>query len=440
MTATLRAWLRSALAAAALLAFGACEREATLTGERLDLREGPGAAAAPQAAARAFAAPPAVNHAAWTHTNGTPRHVIAHPALAPVPVLAWSAPFGAGDSRGNRITATPVAAEGRIFVLDARAGVAALDARSGALLWRRDLTPASDAPDEGSGGGLALSGGTLYVTSGFGTLTALDVAEGATRWTQRLGAAATGAPTVEGGLVYAVSRDGLGWAVDAGTGRVRWQVDGLGDESGVTGPAGPAVAGDLVFFPFGAGDLIAAGRVEGERLWSARVTGGRLGAAYGGITDITGAVVTDLDRVYAGNATGRIVALGADTGAREWTAREGAVGPVWPAAGSVFAVTDAGTAVRLDAGSGATLWTARLPYYTESRPRRRQAIVAHHGPVLAGGRLWIAGSDGGLRALDPATGALVAQLAVPSGAASAPIVVGGVMYVAGQDGRLNAYR
>ena len=425
----------------AALALGACEREPTLSGERLDLRDGrPLAAADLPAGARAFSPPPAVNHSAWTHTNGTPRHAIQHPALSPVPVPVWSTPFGAGDSRGNRITASPVAAGGLIYMLDARAGVAALDARTGAPLWRRDLTPPADAPSDGSGGGLALGGGRLFVTSGFGTLTALDASTGATAWTQRLGGAATGAPTVEGGTVYAVSRDGQGWAVDAGTGRVRWRVDGATDASGVTGPAGPATTDALVLFPFGAGDLGAAAKDECAVRWTALVAGGRLGAAYGGITDITGAVVTDGPRVYAGNASGRIVALDGEDGTRLWTARDGAVGPVWPASGSVFAVTDAGTAVRLDAATGRPIWTVRLPYFADPRPRRRQAIVAHYGPVLAGGRLWIAGSDGALRGLDPATGALVARIPVPAGAASAPVVVDGVLYVAGQDGRLHAYR
>ena len=37
-------------------------------------------------------------------------------------------------------------------------------------------------------------------------------------------------------------------------------------------------------------------------------------------------------------------------------------------------------------------------------------------------------------------GALVAQAAIPGGAASAPVVSGGTLYVTGRDGRLHAYR
>ena len=44
--------------------------------------------------------------------------------------------------------------------------------------------------------------------------------------------------------------------------------------------------------------------------------------------------------------------------------------------------------------------------------------VAYYGPVLAGGRLWVAGADGLLRAFDPANGAALAELPLPGGAAA----------------------
>ena len=434
---------RGAASVASLLVAAACGNdEVVLPGERLSIEEAaPGFALAPLSVPNtAFAAPAPLANGAWTHTNGTPSHSIRHPALSPNPVPVWSASAGAGDSRGNRITASPVSAAGVVFTLDSRAGVAAVDARTGGVIWRTDVSTPSDPSSDASGGGLALAAGTLYVTSGFGTLTALEAGTGRTRWTQDLDAAATGAPTVDGDLVYAVSRDGLGWAVETGNGRVRWQVDGIGDAAGVTGPAGPAVSGRAVFFPFGAGDIVAALREGGTRLWSAAVTGARDGRAYFELDDITGAVVADGDRLYAGNATGRIVALDAATGQRIWTAREGAVGPVWPSGGSVFAVTDAGAAIRMDAATGAVMWSSPLPTFTAQRERRRKGVVAHYGPVLAGGRLWIASSDGVLRGLDPSTGTLASQVTLPAGAASAPIVVNRVMYLMDERGNLNALR
>ena len=427
------------LGAVSLLA--ACgEREVILPGERLDLRAEPGEAAFVPEGSRPIALGPARALAEWTHTNGTPEHRLPHLALGPLRGAAWSAPIGAGDDRRHRITASPVVAGGRVFTLDALAGVMAHDL-SGRPLWRADLTPPAERPTDASGGGLAYDGGSLYVTTAFGTLSALDAATGAVRWTQRLGAAATGTPTVRDGLVYAVGRDATAWAVEAGSGRVAWQVAGLPDTAGFVGPAGPAVSGRLAVFPFGSGQVLAVFRQGGAPAWRASVTGDRAGRALAAFGDITGdPVFADDDRIYVGNATGRTVALDAATGTRLWTAQDGALSPVWPAGDSVFLVSDDSRLVRLDAATGREIWSEPLPGFTRQRPRRRKAVFAHHGPVLAGGRLVVASTDGLLRSFDPVDGDLVGAVAIPGGASTAPVVAGGVLYVVSTEGRLLAYR
>jgi outer membrane protein assembly factor BamB len=85
-------------------------------------------------------------------------------------------------------------------------------------------------------------------------------------------------------------------------------------------------------------------------------------------------------------------------------------GPVTVAGGSVFLVSDQNDLVRLDAATGATLWEVDLPLFVDPRPRRREGIFAHYGPLLAGGRLIVASSDAQLRFFDPASGALTGSL------------------------------
>ena len=434
----MRARLAAALAALMLLA--ACgERELILPGERLDLRAEPGLAPATPEGARPISLAAPRDHAAWTHVNGTPEHRIVHPALPSLRGLVWSAEIGVGDTRRHRITATPVVAGGRVFTLDALAGVMAHDL-AGRPLWAANLTPPVDRPTDASGGGLAHDGGTLYVTTAFGQLAALDAATGRVRWIQRLGAAATGMPTVRDGLVYAVSRDGTGWAVETGTGRIAWQVAGLPDSAGFVGPAGPAVSERLAVFPFGSGELLAVFREGGAPAWRASLRGDRVGRALAAFSDITGDPVFADGRLYVGNATGRAAAFDPLTGERLWTAREGALSPVWPAGDSVFLVSDASRLVRLDAATGSVIWAEELPGFVRQRPRRRKAVYTHHGPVLAGGRLWVASSDGLLRAFDPVDGDLVGAVAVPGGATTAPVVVGRTLYLVTSAGQLLAYR
>ncbi|MGR3540707.1 MAG: outer membrane protein assembly factor BamB family protein [Hasllibacter sp.] len=430
---------RAALLLAALTLSACAERDVILTGQREPIRP-QDAPAATQLGPRAFAAPAQTARADCPMIGCGPEHDAGHAALRPAPQLVWRTAFGAANDRRRVITAAPVIAGGRVFVQDALTGVSALST-SGALLWRTELTPPADAPGQASGGGLAIEGGTLFATTGYGELHALDTATGGRRWTQDLRAAATGAPTPRGGIVYVAARDAVGWAVDAATGRVEWRLSGLADASGRTHAPAPMVSSDLVVFPHLSEQLVGAFRLGGTQRWTAQLAGARIGSAGAVLTDIAGAPVLSGGTIYAGNVTGRIGAFTLSGGERVWTAREGAAGPLAVAGDSVFAVTDDSAAIRLDRATGATIWRTELPGLIPARRAdRRRGEVAHFGPVLAGGRLWIAGSDGVLRGLDPAGGSVIAQIAIPSGAASQPAVAGGTLYVVGRDGHLNAYR
>ncbi len=432
---------RSVLVLAALGVLSACTaREVILPGKRLDLRADQPAAPAEASASRSISLPAQVNHSAWPQAFGGPTHTIQHPALASALRPLWSAPIGSGNDRKHRITADPVAADGRVFTLDARATVTATAAAGGARLWQADLTPPGENADDASGGGLALSGKQLYVTTGFGDLIALDAATGARIWTQRLGAPAAGSPTVMGDLVYVVSRDNRGWAIGTRDGRVKWTVSGVPSVGGVAGGAGPAVTGTIAVFPFGTGEILGVFRKGGLRLWSASVSGQRRGSAYAAYSDIAADPVIVGDTLYAASPSGRMVAISTSTGKRLWTAREGAYSAVWPAGGSLFLVSDQDRLVRIDSATGETIWAKPLPYYVKTRLKRRKAIYSYFGPLLAGGRLVVVSDDGQIHSFAPQDGSLLSSAPLGGAAAANPIVVDKTLYVVTKDGQLRAFR
>ncbi|MGR3659688.1 MAG: outer membrane protein assembly factor BamB family protein [Paracoccaceae bacterium] len=424
-----------------LMLLGCAEKELILPGERENVRETIdtiGASEENKAAPIRLSAQ--VNHSQWTHRAGNADHYIQHAAFSGTPRLIWATKIGEGNDRKHRISADPVAAAGRIFTLDSRATVAATST-SGALVWTRDLTPADEKSDDASGGGLAVVSGVVYVTTGFGDLVALDAATGNIIWKQSLAAAATGAPTVSNGVLYLVTRDARAWAINTKDGRIRWQLQNAPSVTGVVGGAAPAVDGKIVVFPFGSVQLTAAFRSGGFQLWTSSAAGARLGRVYANITDITGDPVLRGGKVYVGNPSGRTVALDSGTGERIWTAGVGAVSPVWVDGGSVFLVSDRSEIVRLNAATGAQTWAVSLPDFVPTRKvKKRRDIYPHYGPVLAGGRLWVASGDGLLRGFDPVSGAMVSSAEISGGASSRPIVVNGVMYIVTADGKLLAFR
>ena len=422
------------------LALTACEQaDPVLPGAREALREPVSVAEEPGSAPTRL--PAITRNADWAQAAVSPGNRVAHAALAEAPALAWSVPIGAGDSRRQRIVVDPVVSGGRVFAMDAEHTVSAVST-DGAVLWQVPLVPARDDAAQAQGGGLAVAGGTVYAASGFGTVTALEAETGAVRWVQDLDGTATGAPTIVDGLLYITVADRSGVAIETDTGRVRWRIDAGGDVGNVAGAPAPAVAGDRVVFGFGDGSVEGAFRRGGLRLWRADIAGRRIGLARAGIDDITGDPVIAGDTVYAGSHSGRLVALSVFTGARDWTLSEGALGPVWPAGGSVFLVSDQTQLMRVNASDGAVIWRVDLPGYEPRRNpnRQRDSAFVHHGPVLAGGRLWLAGSDGVLRAFAPEDGALAAEVAIPGGATTRPAVAGGTLYLVSRDGSLLAYR
>ncbi len=378
-------------------------------------------------------------NAEWSQSIATPATRTDHPALGAAPQLIWSVNIGAGDGKRNRITADPVVAGGQIFTLDAQARVSAVST-SGAVVWTRDLTPPNDGADDGSGGGLAYDNGRIYVSSGFGYMVALDAATGEEIWSQNLRTTGTGSPSVSGELVYVVSGDEVAWALETKNGRIRWQLSATPDINNVFGAPAPAISDKYVIFAFGSGEVQGAFRKGGLRRWDAQIAGQRAGFSGARVADITSDPVISGDRVYIGSHSGRTVALGLGNGDRLWTAPDGPLNPIWPAGDSIFLVSDRNELLRLSAEDGSRIWGRALPFFTKDKPKRQNEIFAHHGPIIAGGRLIVASNDGLLRYFDPTTGDPLGETALPGGATTNPVVAGNTLYVVSTNGQLLAFR
>jgi outer membrane protein assembly factor BamB len=437
-------------ALAALMALASCAPEAILQGTRFPIRAplalsqpsdanpDPQPPEAPANQARTISLPAPVANADYPQRGGGATHAGVSAVLSTPPVLAWSVPIGHGNSRQNRVSATPVVAGGRVFTLDA---LDRLDAVSvtGQPLWSVDLTASFDRGGDVSGGGLAATAGAVYAATGYGEVVAVKADTGAVLWRQRLDVPAAGAPTIAGDALYVMGRDGTGWAIRLSDGKVQWTVPGVDSIGGILGGAAPATDGRVVLLPLPSGSLLAV-TPAGDPLWSAPITGERLGRGYTLLGDITGDPVIRDGYVYVGTAAGRTAALGLADGSRLWDATEGALNPPLVVGGSVFVVSDENRLVRMDAWTGETIWAVDLPYYTTTKEKRRKAIHASYGPVLAGGHVVVVSSDGLLRAFNATDGSLAGTADIPGGAASAPALAGGQLFVVSTRGQLLAFR
>jgi outer membrane protein assembly factor BamB len=203
------------------------------------------------------------------------------------------------------------------------------------------------------------------------------------------------------------------------------------------GGSSPAVSGTNVVLPFSSGQSIGA-TTGGTGRWNGEVNSVRLSDVRAMIGGLPGAPVIAGGQVYMANAGGEIAALRVTNGSELWTVPAGATDAPAVIGGSVFIVSDTSQLLRIDAASGRVLWATQMPEF--AKPEKRKGFIAHYGPLIAGGQVIVAGTDGRLRFFDPVSGTETYSVALPSGAASAPIVAAGVLYVLNQKGKLLAFQ
>ncbi len=429
-----------AVAIVAALALAACG-EATkppLPGERVavltasgQLRPDPAIAGTPPAI------PAPAGFAEWPQPGGSADHEGGNAPLAADPRIAWRASAGTGSSGARLLLAQPVVAAGRAFVVDSDYDVAAFDAQTGRRVWTASAASRTES-DDVRGGGIAFADGRVFVSTGYAEIVALDAANGREVWRTRIRGPARSAPTIAGGRVHVVTLDNILVAVSAANGEARWDVPGLRETAGLVGGAAPAADATTVIAPYSSGDIIAIRGESGCQIWNDSLAGVRRGTAVSALADIMGLPVLSRGLVVAVSHGGRMVAIDARTGNRAWEQDFGGVDTPWVVGDEIFVLSSTPEVVALTRRQGQIRWIAPLARF--ERPDRRENPIDWTGPVLAGGRLWLANTRNELVGLDPANGSVAAQVPLPGPVRISPVVAGGTMYVLTDGGELVALR
>ena len=396
-----------------------------------------------------FALPPVEKVAAWPLAGGTPEQAVGNVDAAPNLAIAWKKSVGMASKGGELIIAPLIAADGKVFTMDAQAGIEAHNAQTGALVWRINMRPSDNRRDrEGFGGGIAYADGKLYMTSVFRLVAQLDGATGRVGWRVRTEQPIHGAPTVSGGRVMAVAIDNTLLTYDAGTGAPGWTYQALTESARILAASSPAIAGDTVVAAFGSGELVALRAVNGNDLWNNALSRASRTSALSEIRDIPGRPVVYGGDVFAVSHSGVFAATDLRTGQARWSLPVVGISSPLPEGDVVYAVGTDGKLVCASRESGQIYWIHDLNSgYVPKKVGGLWGIGAHTvprplwtSPILVNNRLLSASSSGELVALNAKTGEV--QKTVPIGAPVllSPIAAGDMVYVLTDTGQLIALR
>ncbi len=399
--------------------------------------------------------PPPYQNAAWPQPGGYASNAMYHLEARGALKEIWGQDAGKGSDDDSRLTAPPVIADGRVFVLDAAAHLYVFQAAQGTPLWDKDLMPQpsdtgfdwtfglfgsndTDASKSFGGGGVAYDNGKVFVATGFGIIYAIDPASGKILWKTGLDVPIVDAPTANGGRVFVCTQDNHFYALAESDGRKLWDHQGIAESAGILESTSPGVAGDYVIAPYSSGELFAIRVENGRPAWNDMLTRSGNVTALSELDDIAGRPVIDRDMVFAISHSGIMAAINLDTGDRVWTRDIGGIQTPWVAGDFVYVTTTDGMLLCLERKDGKVKWVHQLQRWQDVEDKEDPIVWS--GPVLVSDRLILVSSDGYAISISPYTGALLGRIQIPEGTYIAPVVANGTLYLLTNNAQLVALR
>jgi outer membrane protein assembly factor BamB len=404
----------------------------------------------PRLAGKTVSLPPAYKNVSWPQPGGEADHTLHHIQGPENFKSAWSVDIGSGGAR-KILTAPPIVADGRLYIIDAEARLSAYDEMTGARLWRSELAPPikekfrvrealsrPKAAEIGFGGGVAYDNGRLFVTSGFGFAAAVRADTGEELWRFKTDAPVRTPPTAYRGSVYFVTNANEFIALDAATGERRWNHHSFEESARILSSSSPAAAGDLVVAPFSSGDLVAFLTDSGRPVWSETLARNTRLTSLSTLNDIAGSPVIDRGLIYVVSHAGRLAAIDIRSGGRVWEVPVASLQMPWVAGEYIFVVSIDSEIACIERESGAIAWVSKLKRYENEKKRRGR--IAWAGPVLAGEELILVSTRGDLARVSAKDGSLVAMKRVGESFIVPPIVSSGTVFLLSENGKLSALR
>jgi outer membrane protein assembly factor BamB len=289
-------------------------------------------------------------------------------------------------------------------------------------------------------------GASVYVGSTDHYMYAIDRESGAERWKFRTGGPVNSSPASLDGVIFFGSVDGNFYAVDEASGKLKWKFATQGERRftapGIHGAiprtqlmadpfdvflSSPAIAGGVVYFGSGDGNVYALDAATGSEKWKFRT---------GDVVHASPAVADG--KVFIGSWDRNLYALDAGNGREIWRYQTGndttiynQIGIASSAAvvgGIVFVGCRDGHFYAVDEKTGALRW---------SHDNQGGWVIA--SPAVKNGTVYFPTSDGTkFKALDAKSGALRYSVVNKAISFSSPAIVGDVAYFGSSDGWLHA--
>lgn len=334
----------------------------------------------------------------------------------------WSTSIGDGvNDRVGAVDLQPAIAAGTVYVASATGEVRAYRLSDGERLWRVKLGLPTSA-------GVTVAGDRLLLGTDKGEVLALATQDGHELWRRPVTAAVMSVPVVAGERAVVRTGDGHVFGLELATGKQVWSYDSPVPPLSLRGVSAPLVVDDVVYVGDASGRVVALSAETGQPRWDVRAVSNTGRSELERMVDIDAGLLLDGDRLYVAGYQSQLVALEVDSGRRLWEQPWNGFRNLVGGLGNVYGVSVDGVITAFDASTGAVVW---------KQPGLRGRGLSQ--PAVWDNRLVVADAEGWLHVLAQVDGHFLGRVKVRGQPVMAPVTVADSTVVAlTAEGRLVA--
>ena len=348
----------------------------------------------------------------------------------------WSAKVGRGLGR-KYLRIRPAVVADRVYAADGYGRVVAVNRFTGRRIWATSVGRPDDGPfyefwdrrdPSFVTGGVGAGDGRILIGTTRGEVIALDAGSGAELWRTQVSSEVL-APPASGdtGVVVAQTADGRLVALEDADGAPRWSFDSQVPLLTLRGTATPVLGGGLVFAGFGDGNVSAVDEVSGAPLWKQRIMLPQGRTELDRMVDVDSTPLLAGNVLFAASFQGRLKALRPPDGNVLWELETSTHLDLAEGYGQIY-VVDADDVV-----SAVSQTSATVVWEQDGLKYRRLT-----SPIAFGNYLVVGDEEGYLHVLAQSDGRFVGRRKLADGLRSPMLEVEGVIFVLGNDGTLEA--
>jgi len=370
----------------------------------------------------------------WNHVGGNPSHLMP-PILASKDVKkAWEQNIGEGSDTHHRLITHPVVNKGIVYTMDINGHVEARKIEDGTLFWEIETSP-EEGHSNAMGGGFAVDGDALYITTSFGDVWCVEAQSGKSIWKQNLETPIRAAPTVFAGRVYVVTVNNEIFALEAKTGDELWDYAGIVEPSALLGGSAPAACTQAVIVTLTSGEIYCLNPESGHMLWSDTMTSALRIDTVSSIAHIRARPIIEGNVVYVASHGGRVAAYEISSGKKLWTKEIGALRTPVLSGDFLFLITTNDDLVCILKSTGQIRWAASLP-----RKRESEEVITWAGPIIVNDKLVIVSTSEQMAFVNITNGTIDSTVNLESACQLSPIAADKTIFTLTDSGLLQAWR